>query len=103
MNERKEAASDKQEKCPCAFKIAELPESCKEKIHGFEQELNKQKGGCHMNERKEAASDKQEKCPCAFKIAELPESCKEKIHGFEQELNKQGFWNIALVAYQKME
>ena len=40
---------------------------------------------------------------CSFIIAELPDACKEKIHTFEQELNKQGFWNIALVAYQKME
>lgn len=56
-----------------------------------------------MSERKESISEKGEKCPCTFKIAELSESCKEKIHGFEQELNKQGYWNIALVAYQKME
>lgn len=56
-----------------------------------------------MSERKEAISNKKEIDSCTFKIAELPESCKEKIHGFEQELNKQGFWNIALVAYQKME
>lgn len=56
-----------------------------------------------MSERKESISEKGEKCPCTFKIAELPESCKEKIHGFEQELNKQGYWNIALVAYKKME
>lgn len=33
-------------------------------------------------------------------IADLSESCKEKIQEFERELNKQGYWNIALVAYQ---
>ena len=52
---------------------------------------------------KETDSQKCEKTSCQFKIAELPNACKEKIHTFEQELNKQGFWNIALVAYQKIE
>ena len=33
-------------------------------------------------------------------IAELPDTCAEKIREFERELNKQGYWNIALVAYQ---
>lgn len=33
-------------------------------------------------------------------IAELSEAGREKIQEFERELNKQGFWNIALVAYQ---
>lgn len=33
-------------------------------------------------------------------IADLPEACLKKIHEFERELNKEGFWNIALVAYQ---
>lgn len=33
-------------------------------------------------------------------IARLPEACLKKIHEFERELNKEGFWNIALVAYQ---
>lgn len=33
-------------------------------------------------------------------IAELSEACREKIQQFERELNKQGYWNIALVAYQ---
>lgn len=33
-------------------------------------------------------------------IAELPEVCYEKIRECERELNKQGYWNIALVAYQ---
>lgn len=33
-------------------------------------------------------------------IADLPETCLEKIRDFERELNKQGYWNIALVAYQ---
>mgnify|MGYP001775736274 CR=1 FL=1 len=33
-------------------------------------------------------------------IAELSDACMEKIQQFERELNKQGFWNIALVAYQ---
>ena len=53
--------------------------------------------------KKEIDSQKCEKTSCQFKIAELPDACKEKIHTFEQELNKQGFWNIALVAYQKIE
>lgn len=42
-------------------------------------------------------------CSCHYKLAELPEACQTKIHAFEQELNKQGFWNIALVAYQKTD
>ena len=33
-------------------------------------------------------------------IAELPDACLKRIHDFERELNKEGFWNIALVAYQ---
>ena len=33
-------------------------------------------------------------------IAELSEACREKIRACERELNKQGYWNIALVAYQ---
>lgn len=53
--------------------------------------------------KKENTSKKCGQDSCSFKIAELPDACKEKIHTFEQELNKQGFWNIALVAYQKME
>ncbi len=36
-----------------------------------------------------------------FKLAELPDSCVSQIHKFEQELNSHGYWNIALVAYQK--
>lgn len=57
-----------------------------------------------MNEtKKENISQKCSKTSCQFKIAELPDACKEKIHTFEQELNKQGYWNIALVAYQKIE
>lgn len=35
-----------------------------------------------------------------YEIAQLSEACQKKIHEFEQELNKQGYWNIALVAYQ---
>ena len=53
--------------------------------------------------KKENTSKKCGQNSCSFKIAELPDACKEKIHTFEQELNKQGFWNTALVAYQKME
>lgn len=34
------------------------------------------------------------------KPADLPDTCMEKIREFERELNKQGYWNIALVAYQ---
>lgn len=37
-----------------------------------------------------------------FKPAELPDSCISQIHKFEQELNSHGYWNIALVAYQKI-
>lgn len=37
---------------------------------------------------------------CNCKIAELPDACLKKIHEFERELNKQGYWNLALVAYQ---
>ncbi len=33
-------------------------------------------------------------------VAQLPEACLKKIHDCELELNKEGFWNIALVAYQ---
>lgn len=40
---------------------------------------------------------------CCYKLAELPDSCQSKIHEFEQELNKHGYWNIAIVAYQKIE
>ncbi len=38
--------------------------------------------------------------PANVQIAELPEACLKRIHEFERELNKEGFWNIALVAYQ---
>lgn len=48
-------------------------------------------------------SASQKENACLFKIAELPESCQAKIHEFERDLNRQGFWNIALVAYQKTE
>ena len=40
---------------------------------------------------------------CTAVPAELPENCLEKIRDFERELNKQGYWNIALVAYQIKE
>ena len=40
---------------------------------------------------------------CTAVTAELPENCLEKIRDFERELNKQGYWNIALVAYQIKE
>lgn len=36
----------------------------------------------------------------SLQIAELPDACLKKIHEFERELNKEGYWNIALVAYQ---
>lgn len=35
-----------------------------------------------------------------YEFAELSDVCKEKIQEWERELNKQGYWNIALVAYQ---
>lgn len=38
---------------------------------------------------------------CNFKIADLPLSCRDKFEEFEHELNRQGYWNIAVVAYQK--
>lgn len=36
-------------------------------------------------------------------IAEISEICCRKISECERELNKQGYWNIALVAYQLKE
>lgn len=33
-------------------------------------------------------------------IAEISEACRERITQCEKELNKQGYWNIALIAYQ---
>lgn len=39
-------------------------------------------------------------CDSGVEIAELSETCQKKIQEFERELNKQGYWNIALVAYQ---
>ena len=36
-------------------------------------------------------------------IAEISEICCRKISEYERELNKQGYWNIALVAYQLKE
>lgn len=33
-------------------------------------------------------------------IADISEACRERITQCEKELNKQGYWNIALVAYQ---
>ncbi|HIR92284.1 MAG TPA: hypothetical protein IAB98_02530 [Candidatus Egerieimonas intestinavium] len=44
---------------------------------------------------------KQDKKEEAFQVAQLPEACCEKITEFERELNAMGYWNIALVAYQK--
>lgn len=44
--------------------------------------------------------DETEKQAKYSEIAQLPESCLEKIHEFEREFNKDGYWNIALVAYQ---
>lgn len=38
--------------------------------------------------------------PEKAEIAEISDACREKIQACERELNKQGFWNIALVAYQ---
>lgn len=32
--------------------------------------------------------------------AELSQACQQKLQEWERELNKQGYWNIALVAYQ---
>lgn len=55
------------------------------------------------NMHKNSKSEEKTSCSCHFKPAELPDACISKIHEFEQELNKQGFWNIALVAYQKTE
>ena len=33
-------------------------------------------------------------------VAQISEACREKITQCEKELNKQGYYNIALVAYQ---
>ncbi len=64
--------------------VTELPASCKSAMEHMEQELKKEEEGQS----------------CEYRIADLPESCKKQIHEFERELNKQGYWNIALVAYQ---
>ena len=64
--------------------VTELPVSCRSAMERMEAELSR-----------EDAEDR-------YKIANLPEACQEKIHEFEQELNRQGYWNICLVAYQKM-
>ena len=53
-----------------------------------------------MRERREKMRQEDEK-QTEFKLAELPECCQEKLTEFERELNSMGYWNIALVAYQK--
>lgn len=35
-----------------------------------------------------------------IQYAELSQACQQKLQEWERELNKQGYWNIALVAYQ---
>ncbi|MDO4276436.1 MAG: hypothetical protein Q4D16_22460 [Eubacteriales bacterium] len=49
------------------------------------EEQKKHSSGSEMNEAE---------------IAQISEACREKITQCEKELNKQGFYNIALVAYQ---
>lgn len=51
----------------------------------------------HTEKQKGAVS------PGDASIAELPEICCRKIQECERELNRQGYWNIALVAYQLKE
>lgn len=46
----------------------------------------------------------QKSAPCedsVYKIADLPVGVCDKIKEFERELCKTGFYNVALVAYQK--
>ena len=52
-------------------------------------------------EELENAQEERVSHQCNFKIAKINDACQEKIQEFEHELNKQGYWNIALVAYQK--
>lgn len=52
----------------------------------------------------ESGTENKAGASCAGAVpAQLPENCLEKIRDFERELNKQGYWNIALVAYQIKE
>lgn len=64
--------------------VTELPTSCRSAMERMEAELSF------------------EDAKGQYKIANLPKACQEKLHSFEQELNRQGYWNISLVAYQKM-
>lgn len=65
-------------------KAMDLPKSCRSKMDHMVDELKKE--------------DIESK---SFEIANLPQACCDKITECEQELNKQGYWNIALVAYQE--
>ena len=61
-------------------KAMNLPKSCRSTMDNMVNELEKEDQ--------------------TYQIANLPQSCCDKIAECEQELNKQGYWNIALVAYQ---
>lgn len=78
--------------------VTELPSSCKSVMEHMESELKKEDED--MVERSKRQESKSQKSDSNFQVADLPESCESQIHDFERELNKQGYWNIALVAYQ---
>ncbi len=65
--------------------VTELPPSCKSAQERMEAEIAKE----------------EQEWTQPFEIAKLSEACEDKLREFEHELNKQGYWNIALVAYQK--
>ncbi|WP_230398041.1 hypothetical protein [Novisyntrophococcus fermenticellae] len=71
-------------------KVTKLPSSCKSVMEHMEDELK----------REDEEENRNMETSCEFQVADLPESCERKIHEFERELNKQGYWNVALVAYQ---
>ena len=68
--------------------VTELPDSCKSAMEHMERELRAEDEACESVPRRQ------------FEVADLPDSCEKQIHEFERELNKDGYWNIALVAYQ---
>lgn len=76
--------------------VTELPSSCKSVMEHMESELRKE--DAEMD-----AETKRWNENCKFEIADLPDLCESQIHDFERELNKQGYYNIALVAYQMKE
>ena len=53
-----------------------------------------------MSEKDSLQKDLQSSPDAKADFAELSQSCQQKLREWERELNKQGYWNIALVAYQ---